>query len=542
MTIAYRFANGTDPFERGIDRYRDNQLTRFDGTSELIAEQFDQDRATDKWRDHPTYNHNREIRERADQNEVSAVVAIGGLQQIKFKWDMSFDQIDGTADDLAHLCRLIYEIGRDQKNQIKRLFRSIDLEFFIPTKGIAQRTQNAKWWRALLNRECRRRTEQSLRQLGLVSKSTGLYLSNFTFGGWRESERRAAAFMEEAELVEVGSGEIVSMEDASHGSTANLENRRAELMTRIRGCEELATERGLIPLFLTLTCPSKHHLFAKGKNNPRYNGSTPKRAQQHLISNWNRIRAKLNRNGIDLFGLRIVEPHHDGCPHWHLLLFVEPSQRIEMLEIIIGYSLEEDGDEPGANKRRVEIVELDKAGQAAGYVAKYVAKNIDGFKVGEDLESDGQSSSDTAQRVRAWASTWGIRQFQFFGDASVTVYRELRRIANDSDQVASVTGKTQTAMVAADEGNWAAYSKENGGPCCPHNARPIRPYYSEIKPVTGVQRVGVYGDVLRAIAGIKTATDVILSRTREWVLQFKRDSAPWSCVNNCTGNSQTLIY
>ena len=497
MTIAQRFANGTDPLERMIDRYRGEQLTKFDATHDLIAEQFDQDRATDKRRDHPTCDHNREIRERADRNEISAAVAINGLRQIKFKWDMSFDQIDTTADQLALLYQSIFKSGRDQRNQLKRLFRAVDLESSVPTKGIAQRTQNPKWWRVLLYRECRRRTEKTLRQMGLVSKTTGIYLSDFTFAGWRKSERRAMELMKEAELVEVGSGEIISVEEASHGSTSNLENRRAELMTRIRGCEELAEERRLIPMFLTLTCPSKYHVFAKGRKNPKYNGSTPKQAQQHLTGNWDRIRAKLNRRGIDLFGLRIVEPHHEGCPHWHLLLFVEPSQRIEMLEIIVGYALEEDGDERGAQQRRVEIVQLDEAGKAAGYVAKYVAKNIDGFKVGEDHESDGQSSMDTAQRVRARASTWGIRQFQFLGDASVTVYRELRRIANDPHQAASLTGETQTAMVAADEGDWAAYSKENGGPCCPNNARPIHPYYSEIKPVTGIQRAGYMGRCYR---------------------------------------------
>ena len=79
-------------------------------------------------------------------------------------------------------------------------------------------------------------------------------------------------------------------------------------------------------------------------------------------------------------------------------------------------------------------------------------------------------------------------------------------------------------MAASDDGDWAAYSALNGGPCCPRTDRPISPHYSEIKPITGVQRVSRFGDVLKAIAGINTTTGVIISRSREWVLQFRREA------------------
>ena len=61
-------------------------------------------------------------------------------------------------------------------------------------------------------------------------------------------------------------------------------------------------------------------------------------------------------------------------------------------------------------------------GGAVGYIVKYIAKNIDGHQIGDegDLEAE-TAASEGARRVRAWASLWGLRQFQQLGGPSVSV-------------------------------------------------------------------------------------------------------------------------
>src|SRR5690606_23412232 len=97
-------------------------------------------------------------------------------------------------------------------------------------------------------------------------------------------------------------------------------------------------------------------------------------------------RAALSHIGIQPYGIRVVEPHHDGTPHWHMLFFLAPDQIDSVTQIIKRYALTEDPDETGAELYRVKVELIDSAkGSAVGYVAKYIAKNIDGEHVGADL-------------------------------------------------------------------------------------------------------------------------------------------------------------
>ena len=142
---------------------------------------------------------------------------------------------------------------------------------------------------------------------------------------------------------------------------------------------------------------------------------------------WAQVRAALARNEISYFGVRIVEPHHDGTPHWHVLIYVLPTHKEELISIILEAGLKEDSHEPGAQQNRVKIIEIDPTkGSATGYVAKYISKSVDGFAI--DLDTYGLPAKDSAQRVVAWSRVWGIRQFQTFGTPPIGVYRELRRL------------------------------------------------------------------------------------------------------------------
>lgn len=307
------------------------------------------------------------------------------------------------------------------------------------SRAVLLRAQCERWWRRLLRSIQACAIEGTARAIGLVHKRAGCYVSEDGARRRRGQIARNAAALESVTAINDKGQKYTLAELAAKGS-ANREIRRHELMTRIAGFELIARECNHAAYFLTVTCPSRMHAYRTKPGgygveaNPKHDGTKPDEAQRYLSRQWQRARAAAQRAGLDWYGFRIAEPNHDATPHWHALLFFPERTERErlayrvMVRILRRYFLHNDSSgERGARRHRVKVERIDwRRGSAAGYVAKYVAKNIDGNHVGKDLY--GNDAFESSQRVEAWAAAWRIRQFQQIGGAPVTVWRELRRL------------------------------------------------------------------------------------------------------------------
>ncbi len=284
-------------------------------------------------------------------------------------------------------------------------------------------------------------------------------------------------------------------------------------MARLAGMEEIAGRFEHVATFYTITCPSRMHctLFRGNRKNPRFDGTTPRQAQAYLRRQWARARAKLQRLDVQPYGFRIAEPQHDGTPHWHILLFCPSEDARKVTDVLRHYALQIDGDEPGASKYRFDAVKIDPSkGTATGYIAKYVSKNIDAAHLPE-----GETAKEAAERVEAWASTWRIRQFQQIGGPPVSVYRELRRLAESvsGDQI------VEAARESADKGDWAGYMMAQGGPSLRTSECPVRLMKA------WSDREGMYGEPIGdLVIGVDHDGYGVQTRYKEWTIEF--DSSP----------------
>ena len=402
-----------------------------------------------------------------------------------------------------------------------------------------KRLCNEGWWLRKVQKLQRRTIESIARDLGLVCSQRSAYSSSYTRESRRRQKAKTAEYLQNT-YIENDAGQQFSLKDLHDRSVSNPAVRRAELMTRIKGFEMVAQHLGHVGEFYTITTPSRMHARLKrGGHNPKYDGTAPDEAHKYLTELFRCIRAKLHRNDLNVYGMRVVEPNHDGTPHWHLLLFM-PAEHCEQVRAIFQeYSLRSDPNERGAAKHRFTAKHIDSnRGSAAGYVAKYVAKNIDGEYLDTDLH--GLDAKDSARAIDAWASTYSIRQFQFIGGPSVTIWRELRRLAR-SDNERNDSELLQSAIRAADAAEWAAYVMVMGGPIMRRILRPIQSLYERKQladPDTGeIQKNAItrFGDLrARRLVGLLVEAQEIITRSRLWKL-VPKGVPPHTCEHVRTG-------
>lgn len=502
----------------------------------------------------------------------------------------------------------------EQRERLTMLGRCLDALHWLDGRGIADRFLAAcavgipgalrrvvceRWWRRVLRRVHTKGIEATARAIGLVNKRAGCYASDDTVSKRRGQNLRNARVLESVAAINERGQDYTLAELAAKG-TANKEIRRCELMTRIAGFELIAKDCGHIAYLLTVTTPSRMHAYRNKPGskwevepNPKHDGTQPDEAQRYLTGQWAKFRAAATRAGLGLYGFRIAEPNHDGTPHWHCLFFMPErttrdrlSYRV-LVRLMRRYFLRNaDGTERGARKHRVQAVRIDwSKGSAVGYVAKYVSKNIDGHKVEKDLY--GNDAMTSSQRVEAWASAWGIRQFQQIGGAPVGVWRELRRVHREQAEASELLACGLEAVnITADRADplttdidreqtaahgWHGYTTLQGGPNVKRAALRLRLQrddtgelgrYGELMAprvvgvvVDSVERVTTpaFG-IVKATTSTRRIRREVESERCSWVIVPKAGAPaaaarvlallgseaaqPWSPVNNCTRPDQ----
>ncbi|MBY6095136.1 replication endonuclease [Ferrimonas balearica] len=340
------------------------------------------------------------------------------------------------------------------------------------------------------------------------------YISKEAFNEWQAKQAAAAEWLDTTEI-ESDAGDVLTLAEAAAAGVSNPDNRRTELMVRLRGLEELATGQGKEGWFLTITCPSKFH-----PNSPNWNHKSPRAGQRHLCRQWAKLRAWLKRRNITMSFCRVAEPHKDGCPHWHILAFVDPEFAPYMLHAAREYALQVNGDEPGATKHRFTAEFIDPAkGSAVGYIAKYISKNINGVHMEGEIDDESKMAADkSACRCRAWASRWGIRQFQFGGTgASVSLWREVRRLRD----VENLPEAAAPVREAACHSRWAAFVGEAQA--------------AHAKVTKEVTEMGShYGNNVIRPVGVTLGQIFIATRYKRWRIKKRGSASPWSTTNKCT--------
>lgn len=215
------------------------------------------------------------------------------------------------------------------------------------------------------------------------------------------------------------SGQVKSFFDVSF--SANISERYySQLSNKINTMQSLATTLSLVPVFLTVTLDGYFRDFIKGDFTrfDKFSSSDRKKHLKHVPNNdvYGYLRYKidnheqftvkdcynvlafqwykfcsassfkyLKRDGLKFSYLKSVEPHKDGVPHLHVLLWI-PNSHIELFKKdFVRYFPAPRNHKPLPNTKNDTYGFQTNIINAVGYVMKYVTKSFINIKSNDDL-------------------------------------------------------------------------------------------------------------------------------------------------------------
>ncbi|HAZ4744894.1 TPA: replication endonuclease, partial [Escherichia coli] len=397
------------------------------------------------------------------------------------------------------------------------------------------------------------------------------YLSQDALSEFRAQREKTRDFLKSF-MLENEDGFTIDLETVYYAGVSNPVHRKAEMMATMKGLELLAEARGDRAVFLTVTCPSKYHATTEnGHPNPKWNGATMRDSSDYLVNTFfAAVRKKLNRDGLRWYGIRTVEPHHDGTVHWHMMVFAHPEEIDTIVSHTRDIAIQEDRHELGDDitpRFKAEYVDGSK-GTPTSYIATYIGKNLDSHAVdGIDPKTGkprvdhetGKSMAESVERAIGWARLHRVRQFQFFGIPSRQVWRELRRLAsqmarNPEGPQRLKDDAMDAVLAAADAGCFASYIEKQGGVLVPRKDYLIRTAYDLADELNdyGEQSVQIYG-IWSPLIGESSR---VCTHPDNWKLVRRKpeaedsarengfdlqggSAAPWTRGNNCPRVQET---
>lgn len=275
------------------------------------------------------------------------------------------------------------------------------------------------------------RLEHEAKTRSIGGKTDIDYCSNETVTFIRRRDEKNAEFLKRRSVLVKETGQLINLYDLH---LKQAERKFNESYFIIKNLEAIAIERGLMPYMLTLTAPANYHPNPMNGRSS-FDQTSSLNSQKYLTRTWAKLRALLNKRGTPFslekcFGVRTAELHKDGCVHWHILMFIDPTTLDSFQKCLDFYFTSQQAD----------VKEIDGVA-AATYVLKYIGKTVDATKLDRtDLydeqadkirkEQDLSTIADV-ERVRAGIRAMGIRQMQYYGiEGSLTLFRAINKITD----------------------------------------------------------------------------------------------------------------
>ena len=199
--------------------------------------------------------------------------------------------------------------------------------------------------------------------------------------------------------------------------SANLNPNKyfAEMNNRINSIFQYSKNLDLMPVFCTITAPSKYHQTDKNRK-LIYSPNETAKALTQIFNKFTNIQVfqrmkKETNHGLIYF--RVYEPHKSGVPHCHIMLFLPKNYILEVKNKFFEYFT--NAERWGNNKKSLDFrYTFYNVNGAIAYIMKYVTKTF-------------KNENDTTNKAWYWYIKNRVRRFLTSRTlAPLEIYRKVR--------------------------------------------------------------------------------------------------------------------
>jgi len=275
-----------------------------------------------------------------------------------------------------------------------------------------------------------------------VIKHYGLTESDFDFVSLKLKIQKE--FLNSHYLFDTTKKTKIFLSEVIISSNHNANRYYAQVQNRVNTLNKVAKKMNLVPLFLTLTLPSRFHpQKQKSKydktliDNPKFDGTSTRQASKYLTKMFKKLRDDRAYRGGKKIYFRVVEPHKDGTPHTHILLFVKKNRVEKMIDAFHRLYPSK------TNKIETDI----KSG--ASYIMKYINKTLPLSKQKNLSQSDKYLNAWYAKnRIVRFSSSRTLaplkiykllhQKFDLYALTEAISNQKIQIITDDSDKIIKI--------------------------------------------------------------------------------------------------------
>ena len=152
----------------------------------------------------------------------------------------------------------------------------------------------------------------------------------------------------------------------------------AELNNRVNSITKIAFEKGLKPVFITITAPSVYH-----PSSSKYEGYSIKETNNFLATVWRKLLRHWLFRKSDYEYIQTKEPHKSGVPHLHAVFYIE-AEYLDRFKAIFENEMKRQNIKRYEFKTEFQSDKYNrKISAVVAYILKYIFKSFKNSKTGE---------------------------------------------------------------------------------------------------------------------------------------------------------------